>query len=517
MSSIAAAFPSKAEPKGLLLILIVLVLAMANFLAILDLTIVNVLVPHISGSLAVAPSDGTWVITSYAVAEAIMVPLTGFLAERFGPVKVFVICIAGFGLVSVLCGLATTLPMLIGFRILLGICGGPLIPLSQTLLLQVVPEKHEIAALAAWSMTTILAPVAGPALGGLIGDHWSWPWAFYIKMPLALPLAALAWFVLSPHETPTRKARMDYVGLALLILWVGALQVMLGNGQNMDWFNSDFIVELLIVTIVGFLAFVIWEMTETTPIVNLRIFSNRAFSVSMLVIALAFGALFGGVVLVPLWLQTAMGYTATLAGYNTAFAGVVSVFIAPITAKLMTRVDHRLLVCVGLLFCAASTLIRITYNQDMTFEQLLWPQVLQGISFPLILIPLMDMSVSSLPPQDTASGAGQFNFIRTLSSAISTAVVVATWINAITSNKAALVGELHNPAQALALLQSGGFSADQSRNLLDLSVMGQSVMLGTNQTFLDVTVVLLIAAVAVWLAPKPPRHANGNGSKPVAH
>jgi DHA2 family multidrug resistance protein len=292
---------------------------------------------------------------------------------------------------------------------------------------------------------------------------------------------------------------------------------MLGNGQNMDWFNSDFVISLLIITIIGFLAFVIWELTDSAPIVNLRIFSNRAFSVSMLVIALAFGALFGGVVLVPLWLQTSMGYTATLAGYNTAFAGLVSVFVAPITAKLMTRTDHRLLVMVGLLFCAASTLIRITYNQDMTFEQLLWPQVLQGISFPLILIPLMDMSVSSLPPADTASGAGQFNFIRTLSSAISTAVVVATWINAISSNKAALVGELHSPAQALAQLQSGGFSADQSRNLLDLSVMGQSVMLGTNQTFLDVTIVLLIAAAAVWLAPKPPRHTNGNGKPPMAH
>ena len=517
MSSIAAALPARPQPKGLLLIVIVLVLAMANFLAILDLTIVNVLVPHISGSLAVAPSDGTWVITSYAVAEAIMVPLTGFLAERFGPVRVFVICIFGFGLVSVLCGLATSLPMLIVFRIMLGICGGPLIPLSQTLLLQVVPEKHEIAALAAWSMTTILAPVAGPALGGLIGDHWSWPWAFYIKVPLALPLAALAWVVLSPHETPTRKVRMDYVGLGLLILWVGALQIMLGNGQNMDWFNSDFIIILLIATVLGFIAFVIWEITDTTPIVDLRIFSNRAFSVSMLVIALAFGALFGGVVLVPLWLQTAMGYTATLAGYNTAFAGLVSVFVAPITAKLMTRYDHRLLVTVGLLFCAASTLIRITYNQDMTFAQLLWPQVLQGISFPLILIPLMDMSVSSLPPKDTASGAGQFNFIRTLSSAISTAVVVAVWIDAITSNKAALVGELHNPAQALAMLAAGGFTSDQARSLLDLSVMGQSVMLGTNQTFLYVTIVLLIAAAAVWLAPRPPRHANGNGKPGLGH
>ena len=180
--------PAKAEPKGLLLVAIVAVLALGNFLAILDLTITNVLVPHISGSLAVAPSDGTWVITSYAVAEAIMVPLTGWLAERFGPVKVFVSGIVGFGVVSILCGLATSLPMLIVFRILLGICGGPLIPLSQTLLLQIVPPRHEIKALAAWGATTIIAPAAGPLLGGWIGDDWSWPWAFYIKVPFALAL-----------------------------------------------------------------------------------------------------------------------------------------------------------------------------------------------------------------------------------------------------------------------------------------------------------------------------------------
>jgi len=502
--------PAKAEPKGLLLVAIVAVLAFGNFLAILDLTITNVLVPHISGSLAVAPSDGTWVITSYAVAEAIMVPLTGWLAERFGPVKVFVSGIVGFGVVSILCGLATSLPMLIVFRILLGICGGPLIPLSQTLLLQIVPPRHEIKALAAWGATTIIAPAAGPLLGGWIGDDWSWPWAFYIKVPFALALAFVAWRLLARHEQPTTKTRVDFVGLGLLILWVGALQIMLGNGQNMDWFNSDFIVELLVVTIVGFISFVIWELTEKAPIVDLRVFRDRSFSVSMLVIALSFGALFGSLVLVPLWLQTDMGYTALWAGYNTGMLGVFSVIAAPITAFLMTKYDHRLIVCIGLLMAAAATLVRVKFNADMTFMQLLYPQMLQGFAFPLIVVPLMDMSVSSLPPKDTAAGAGQFNFVRTLSSAISTAVVVAAWINAIDTKKAVLAGELHNPANVLALLQGGGFTQDQARNLLDLSVQGQSVMLGTNQMFLVVGVVMLFTAATVWLAPRPPRHNGGN-------
>jgi len=513
----AADVQDKEHAHGLALVLVVIVLAMANFLAILDLTIVNVLVPQISGSLAVSASDGTWVITSYAVAEAIMVPLTGWLAERFGPVKVFVLCIAGFGVMSVACGLATTLPMLIVFRIMLGICGGPLIPLSQTLLLTVVPTKHEMPALAVWSMTTILAPVAGPALGGLIADTWSWQWAFHFKLPLAIPLAILAWYVLREHEMPTKKARVDFIGLGLLILWVGALQIMLGNGQNLDWFNNTFIVGLLVTTVIGFISFVIWEMTDKQPIVDLRIFANRSFSVSMVVIFLAYGALFGAVVLVPLWLQNIMGYTATMAGYNTAFAGVISLFVAPVTTKLMTKVDHRLLVMIGLLFCAASALVRIFYTLDMTFEQLLWPQVLQGISFPLILIPLMDMSVSSLPAKDTASGAGQFNFIRTLSGAIATAIVVAVWADAIKFNKAVLAGTVQHGQEMLTLMQAGGFSEAKARDLFDMAVLQQAAQLGTNQTFLQIGVVLLITAAAVWIAPKPPRHTNGNGKPPMGH
>ena len=507
-----------AHVHGLTLALVVIVLAMANFLAILDITIVNVLVPQIAGGLAVSSADGTWVITSYAVAEAIMVPLTGWLAERFGPVRVFVLGIAGFGFMSVLCGLATSLPMLIAFRILLGICGGPLIPLSQTLLLTVVPKKYEVPALAVWSMTTILAPIAGPALGGVIADQWSWPWAVYFKLPLALPLATLAWYVLKPHEQPTRKSRVDFVGLGLLVLWVSALQIMLGNGQNMDWLNNSFIVALLIVTILGFISFVVWELTDPNPIVNLRIFANRAFSVSMIVIFLAYGAMFGAVVLVPLWMQNIMGYTATLTGYNTAFAGIFSVLLAPVVTKLMTKWDHRLLVMVGLILCAASSLVRIYYSLDVTFWQTLWPQVLQGLSFPLIIIPLMDMSVSSLPEKDTASGAGQFNFIRTLSGAIATALVVAVWEDAIKWNKAVLAGAVqHGQDMLLGLQQLGGFTEAKARSLFDLAVLQQAAQLGTNQTFLTVGVVLLVTGALVWIAPKPPRHANGNGKPPIGH
>ena len=510
MSSIAASpsVPEKWEPKGIVLVAIVLILAMGNFLAILDLTIANVLVPHIAGSLASSPSSGTWVITGYGVAEAIMVPLTGWLVERFGPVKVFVFCIVGFGIFSLLCGLATSLGMLIVFRVALGACGGPLIPISQTLLLKLVPERHATVALAAWALTTIIAPVLGPMLGGLIGDNFGWQWAFYFKVPLAFAIAFGAWRILTPHELPTTKAPVDYVGLVLLVVWVGALQIMLGNGQEKDWFNSDFIITLLIVTFVGFAAFVIWESTDKEPIVNLRVYRNRAFSVSQVVIALSFGALFGSFVLVPLWLQTSMGYTATWSGFNLAFAGIASVVAAPIAAVAMTRVDHRAIVSIGLLIAAAACLMRIVYNDQMTFWQLMWPQLVMGFSMPLIVIPLMDMSVSSLPPEDTAAGAGQFNFVRTLASALSVAAVVAYWSNSISTNSAALAGELQHTQSLLDAAAASGMSLDKALNLLNLMVQGQSVMLATNRTFLVVGIINLVAAGFVWIAPKPPKKAG---------
>ena len=245
--------------------------------------------------------------------------------------------------------MATSLGMLIAFRVALGVCGGPLIPISQTLLIGIVPKRRANAALAVWSMATILAPIAGPVIGGLIGDHWSWPWAFYIKAPLAAVIALGAWRILTPYETPTAKAAVDFAGLALLIVWVAALQTMLGVGQDKDWFNSQFVVALLIVTLVGLAAFVIWETTDRKPIVDLSVFANRGFSVSMAVIAVAFGAMFGSIVLVPLWLQTSMGYTATWAGYNSALSGVTMIVAAPVTTVLMTRVDPRAVACAGAL------------------------------------------------------------------------------------------------------------------------------------------------------------------------
>ncbi|MBI1330882.1 MAG: DHA2 family efflux MFS transporter permease subunit [Alphaproteobacteria bacterium] len=488
---------------GMALALTIPVLAMANFMAVLDLTIVNVAVPHISGSLAISTSEGTWVITSYAIAEAITVPLTGWLAQRFGAVRVFVVAALGFGFFSFLCGLADSLAMLVAFRILQGLMGGPLMPMSQTLLLRVAPPHLRNLSLGLWTMTTILAPVAGPVVGGALADSWGWPWAFFINIPIAITCAVLTWRRLAHRDTPTVKNAVDYVGLILLMVWVGALQIMLDNGENDDWFASGFIVTMALIAVLGFLSFLIWEMTQENPIVDLRVFRHRGFAVSAAAMLLTYGSFMGSIVLIPLWLQTNLGYTATWAGSVMAFNGVLGLVMAPVAAMMISRVDPRLLMSSGLLIIASTTLYRIGFTQDMTFWQLAISQLGFGLGMPLFFVPMMSMAMSAVLPEETASAAGLINFLRTMSGAFATAIITTLWANRATLNRSDVVGNLNGADQLIDRLKSLGLSSDQALNYLSNMVQSQSVMLSTNQVFLIVGAILLVTAAGIWLMPKP--------------
>ena len=262
-----------------------IVLALANFVAVLNMTIANVTVPNIAGALGAGSSQGTWVITSYAVAEAITVPLTGWLAGRFGAVRLFCISVVLFGAFSLLCGMSTSLGMLLGMRVLQGMAGGPLLALSQTLLLRIFPKKQSMQAMGLWAMTTLLAPVVGPVLGGWLCDNYSWPWVFFINVPMALLFGVIAWGLLKRYQDPAVIKPVDKVGMLLLIIWVAALQIMLDEGKDNDWFSSMEIRVLAITAVIGFISFLIWELTEKNPIVDLRVFRHRGFSSCMLVLA----------------------------------------------------------------------------------------------------------------------------------------------------------------------------------------------------------------------------------------
>lgn len=509
MSGKTLAIPSLEAPlKGGMLWVAAIVLAAANFIAVLDMTIANVSVANIAGSLGISSSQGTWVITSYAVAEAIVVPLTGWLAGRFGAVRVFTTAMALFGVSSLFCGMSTSLGMLVFGRIVQGLCGGPLMPLSQTLLLRIFPKDKAPAATALWAMTTLTAPILGPILGGWLCDNYSWPVIFLINLPIAILVAPIAWRMLRRYEEARVRLPIDKIGLALLILFVGALQLMLDLGKEHDWFASTEICVLAGIAIVGFIAFLIWESAEKHPIVDLRVFRHRGFAAAVVTISLGFGAMFGANVLTPLWLQSYMGYTSTWAGLATAWTGVLAVFAAPMAGLLMTKFDPRRLIFAGLTWLAFIMIVRTDAITDMTYWQISVPLLLMGLGLPFFFVPITALALGSVEERETASAAGLMNFLRTLSGAFATSIVTTMWEDKTAYQHAELAGLVDRTGEAARALGQSGLSPDATLSVLDRLTQGQSVMLATNEILWIVAVAFACAACVIWLAPKPQRKVD---------
>jgi DHA2 family multidrug resistance protein len=491
--------------SGARLIIAGFVLAMANFIVVLDMTIANVSIPHIAGGLAVANNSATWVITSYAVAEAICVPLTGWLAGRFGALRTFLFSLAGFGVFSALCGFSGTLGWLVVFRLGQGLCGGPLMPLTQTLMLRIFPRHMHPKAMALWGMTVVTAPILGPILGGLISDNWSWEWIFFINVPIVAMLFAGVVVLMRGQETPTVRLPIDFVGLGLLVIWVGAFQMMVDLGREEDWFASAKIVALGVTAAVFFCAFLIWELTDRHPIVDLRVFRHRGYAASVLALMIGFGTYFSSVVVIPQYLQMTMGYTATQAGYAMALSGVLAVAGSPFVPKLMQRFDPRLLVFIGISWMGLCALTRTWWTTDSTFWQVAYPQLIQGMGMSLFMVPLTTISLASVDPRETASAAGLANFGRTLAGAVATALVTTYWSDLARSDGAEMAGTLNDAGAVSSVMQSAGLAAGQSRELIAQLVTQQGMAHATSHLFTLSSVALFLAACAIWLAPRPPR------------
>ncbi|AGH50546.1 MULTISPECIES: DHA2 family efflux MFS transporter permease subunit [Sphingomonas] len=503
MASAAPAAGQSAEPlHGIRLVIACITLAVTNFMVVLDTTIANVSVPHIAGGLGISASQGTWVITSYAVAEAVCVPLTGWLAQRFGAVRTFAFGMVGFGLFSFLCGVSTTLTMLVACRVGQGLCGGPLMPLSQTLLLRIFPKEQHAQAMGIWAMTTVVAPILGPILGGTISDNWSWHWIFFINIPVALGCAAGAMLVVRVVETPIRRVPIDMIGLALLVLWIGALQIMLDLGREHDWFSDSFIVALAIIAAVGFVAFLIWELTEANPVVDLRVFRHRGFSAAVVTTAFAFGTFFSTIVVIPQWLQVGLGYTATKAGYVMAFMGVAAVVMSPIVAKLISKIDPRALVCFGVAWLGMTSLLRAGWSTEADFWTLAIPQMVQGFGMPFFFVAVTTLALGAVRPEETASAAGLLSFLRTMSGAVGTSIVATAWDDKTRVARSEIVSSLNTQSVSDAL-SAQGFSLDQVRVLIERSVEQQAQALATTQVFLVASAMFAFAAAIIWLSPRP--------------
>lgn len=481
-----------------------LALALATFMIVLDSSIANVSIPAISGDLGVSPSQGTWVITSFAVSNAISIPLTGWLTQRFGQVRLFVTSVLLFVLASWMCGLAPTIESLIAFRVIQGAVTGPIIPLSQTLLLASYPKAKAGMALALWAMTTLVAPVMGPLLGGWITDHINWSWIFYINIPVGFVAAGITWSIYRERESIVHKLPIDKVGLFLLVMWVGSLQIMMDKGKELDWFASNQILALAIVAVVGFALFIAWELTDEHPVVDLSLFAKRNFWTGTLSLSLGYGVFFGNVVLLPLWLQQYMGYTATQAGMVLAPVGIMAILLSPLVGKNVARVDPRYMSTLSFLVFALVLWMRSRFNTDADIMTILIPTFVQGVAMAFFFIPLVSLTLSGLPPQKIPSASGLSNFARITAGAFGTSITTTIWENRAAMHHAHLAERINLgniPAtQALANLHNAGLGNDQSLFLINRTIDQQAYMMAANDIFYVSSIIFVGLLTVVWLA-----------------
>ncbi|MGA7985072.1 MAG: DHA2 family efflux MFS transporter permease subunit [Burkholderiales bacterium] len=481
------------------------VLSLAVFMTVLDTTIANVSIPTIAGDLGVSPSQGTWVITSFAVSTAIAVPLTGWLVVRFGQVRLFVTSVLLFSTASWLCGLAPNLETLIVFRVLQGAVAGPMVPLSQSMLLSTFPREKAGLALALWSMTALLAPISGPLLGGWISDNATWPWIFYINVPVGLFSAAVTWQLYRTRDSAKRKVPVDYVGLGLLITWVAALQIMLDKGNELDWFSSPQIVTLACVAAVGFALFLVWELVDNEhPIVDLSLFKSRNFTSGTLAIAVGYAVFFGITVIIPLWLQTIMGYTAFLSGLTVAPIGILSLIIAPILGRNLARLDARKIASAAFLVFALVMFMRARFDLQTDFWSIVLPTVIQGAATVSFFLPLTALLLAGLPPERIPAATGLSNFARFTAGAFGASVSVTLWNDRSALHRAHLVEQVtaYNPhaQSALAALHAQGLSGQQAMGLMDHLIDQQARMLGTIDLFWLSGILFIALMALVWIA-----------------
>ncbi|CAN5354539.1 DHA2 family efflux MFS transporter permease subunit [soil metagenome] len=513
-----AAPPKAALPPltGGALVLGTISLSLATFMNVLDTSIANVSLPTISGDLGVSTQQGTWVITSFAVANAISVPLTGWLTQRIGMVKLFVSSILLFVLASWMCGFAPSIELLILFRVIQGAVAGPMIPLSQSLLLSSYPKARAGSALAMWSITTLVAPVVGPLLGGWITDNITWPWIFYINVPVGIAAAGVTWFIYKDRETPTRVLPIDKIGLALLVVWVAAMQITLDKGKELDWFNSGFIVSLTCIAVLGFTLFLAWELTEKHPVVDLTLFTRRNFWVGTLSISLGYGLYFGNVVLLPLWLQQEMGYTATLAGLALAPVGLLAIVFSPFVGKRVGTWDPRKMATFSFIVLAAVFWMRSKFSTDVSFETILIPTLIQGLGLAFFFIPLVTLTLSGLTPDRIPAATGLSNFVRITAGAIGTSVSTTVWDNRATLHHSQLAESINNASPTavatLADLQARGLSHDQALGDINRLIDQQAFTMAATDIFRAGAFMFLVVIAFVWIA----RPARGGGSADAA-
>ncbi len=396
----------------------------ATFMEVLDTTVVNVSLPHVAGSLSASIDESTWALTSYLVANAIILPLAGWLARQFGRKRLLMASVGGFTVASFLCGLAPSLPFLILFRVIQGTTGGALQPLSQAVMLEAFPPEGRGRAMAFWGLGIVTAPILGPVLGGWLTDSYSWRWVFYINVPVGIvSLVMLQRYVFDPpYLRQQRGATVDWPGIGLLAVGLGALQVFLDKGQEEDWFSSRFITVLAVVAVVGLIAFLVQELRSEHPVVDLHVFRVRTYSVGVLLMTVLGFVLFGSLVLLPIMLQTLLGYPALQAGIALAPRGVGSFLAMPVIGALIGRVDARRLLAVGLIGGSVTLYWFSQLNLSAGYWDIFWPQMIQGVALACLFVPLTTITMDPIPREQMGNATSIFNLMRNLGGSFGIAV-----------------------------------------------------------------------------------------------
>jgi DHA2 family multidrug resistance protein len=404
--------------------IIALTVMLPTLIEIVDTSVVNVALDHIRGSLSAGIDESTWTITSYLVSNAIIIPMTGWLSRLFGRKRYLIFSISLFTFSSLLCGLSWNLQSLVVFRILQGIGGGALQPISQSILLETFPRRQHGMAMAIFGVGIMFGPIIGPLLGGWITDNWSWHWIFFINIPIGIvSILMVLFFIVDPPYMKRMKMKIDYWGLVFLAVGLGCLQIVLDKGQKEDWFASGFITSLSMISFVSMVLFLIVEYFAEHPIVHLKTFRNISFTTGCMVMFFAFFNLFGSIVLLPIYLQTLMGYTASLAGMVLGPGGLATLIAMPVAGRLVTKMNPKGLLAFGIIVAAYSTHLMSQFSLFADFNTVIWPRIVLGVGMGFLFIPLTTMTMSSVSREDMGNASAIYNLLRNLGGSFGVAFV----------------------------------------------------------------------------------------------
>jgi DHA2 family multidrug resistance protein len=498
-----------------------------TFMEVLDTTVVNVSLPHIAGSLSATIDESTWALTSYLVANAIVLPLTGWLANQFGRKRLLMLSVGGFTISSFLCGLAPNLSLLIAFRLVQGLTGGALQPISQAVLLEAFPPEQRGRAMGFWGLGIVVAPILGPVLGGWLTDSYSWRWVFYINIPVGVASLVMAQlFIFDPPYIGRRATRVDYQGMGLLAVGIGALQILLDKGQEEDWFASSAMTVLVVVSVAALVAFIVHELRVQQPVVNLRVFRVSTYSAGVFLMTVLGFVLYGSLVLLPIFLQTLLGYPSLQAGLAMAPRGMGAFLAMPTVGMLLGRVPARRMLAAGLLTGSLTLFWLGSLNLSAGYWDIFWPQFLQGISLGMLFVPLTTITMDPIPKESMGNATSMFNLMRNIGGSMGIAAATTLLFRRQQLHMSVLGAHVdpYSP-QARALLQQlrAGFLArgsdlatatDQARAAAFGLVQRQAAMLAFTDVFrlLALLFLALLPFLLVMRSPRAGRSAAAAGT-----